>query len=77
MEPVNARLWYHVCGAIRYDRDHMSIGSDICIEYDDDTSRVSDDYRKFLHDSLDEFLDQAPAAQQGGIFFLGNRRGFL
>ena len=63
---------YHVCGAIEYDRDNMSIGSDICIEYDDDTSRVSDEYRQFLHDTLDEFLNQPPAVQSDGCFWIGD-----
>ena len=63
---------YHVCGAIEYDRDNMSIGSDMCIEYDDDTSRVSDEYRQFLHDALDEFLNQPPSVQSDGCFWIGD-----
>jgi hypothetical protein len=57
------------CGEITYERDG-GVHSDICWKCDPKASGkpITDDYRQFLHDCLDEWLDQSNGT---GAFWLG------
>lgn len=57
----------HVCSEITYTNEaSQSVHSDLCA----DISRWNDaEYRQFLHDNLDEFLN---AKDANGLFYVGN-----
>lgn len=60
------------CGAIQYMRDNTdSVHSDICLHRDPAHSEdgLTDDYRKFLHDCLDEWLNNSNGT---GCFWVGD-----
>lgn len=67
------------CGEIQYDRGYDENGnptkdfwihSDICHDCGSTNgSEMSEEYRKFLHDALDEWLDNANGT---GAFWLGD-----
>jgi|APGre2960657444_1045066.scaffolds.fasta_scaffold215516_2 hypothetical protein len=65
------------CGEIAYDNDkNESVHSDICYRCnfpEDNGEPVSDTQRKYLHDSLDEWLNKGKGT---GIFWLGDSRYF-
>jgi len=57
-----------VCAEIQYEKPEGYIHSDICMIHDGEYN-PSDDYRKFLHDCLDEWLNQSNGT---GMFWIGN-----
>lgn len=60
------------CGAIQYMRDNVGpVHSDICLHRNPAHSEdgLTDDYRKFLHDCLDEWLDNSDGT---GCFWVGD-----
>lgn len=65
------------CGEIAYDNDkNESVHSDICYRCNfpvDNGEPVSDTQRKYLHDSLDEWLNKGKGT---GIFWLGDSTYF-
>lgn len=65
------------CGEIAYDNiKYESVHSDICYRCvfgKDDGQPISDNHRKYLHDSLNEWLDKSDGT---GIFWLGDSTYF-
>ena len=59
------------CGEIQYDTPQGGVHSDICFNCNPNTEdrEMSADYRKFLHDNLDEWLDKSNAT---GFFYVAN-----
>lgn len=58
------------CGEIQYDNEKGGVHSDICFScYGDKGNTPDAEYRKFLHDVLDEWLDKANGT---GIFWVGS-----
>lgn len=57
------------CGEIIYGTNSGGIHSDICFHPDNEDNKITDDFRKFLHDCLDEWLDQSNGT---GLFWLGD-----
>ena len=59
----------HVCAGIQYRKGNDGpVHSDLCREFGGLLS-VPKDYRKLLHDSLDEYLNNLDPK---GFFFVGN-----
>ena len=56
----------HICAGIAYG----DVGSDLCYELSSEET-IPKDVREFLHDNLDEYLDQSVEIQQRGLFFVG------
>jgi len=54
------------CGEIQYFPKDSSVHSDICKHND---GPITDTYRKFLHDCLDEWLNQSDGT---GAFWVGD-----
>ena len=61
------------CGEIAYDGENGGVHSDICWHEKDDQKAISDNYRKFLHDCLDEWLNKSNGT---GAFWLGDYKYF-
>lgn len=59
------------CGEIAYDTPAGGVHSDICFNCNPDTEDkpITDDHRKFLHDCLDEWLNQSNST---GAFWVGD-----
>lgn len=58
----------HICAEVEYG---PGIHSDICAE---NVDQLADpDYRKFLHDCLDEWLDNSHGT---GVFYIGRHLPF-
>lgn len=55
------------CGEILYDTAEGMVHSDICFHANG--KEMSDDYRKYLHDSLDEWLNKSIGT---GAFWVGD-----
>lgn len=55
------------CGEILYDTPEGGVHSDICHHNDDQP--IGDGYRKYLHDSLDEWLNKSNGT---GAFWVGD-----
>ena len=56
----------HICAGVSYG----NVGSDLCYELSSEET-IPKDVREFLHDNLDEYLDQSVEIQQRGLFFVG------
>ena len=58
------------CGEISYMKENGPCHSDICFNCDcnNDDLEMTDDYRQFLHDCLDEWLNKSNGT---GFFWLG------
>lgn len=60
------------CGEITYEQNEMgSVHSDICwrCNLDKEEATISEEYRKILHDCLDEWLDKSNGT---GAFWVGD-----
>lgn len=58
------------CGEIAYETENGSVHSDICWHHNE---MVSEDFRRFLHDCLDEWLNKAKG---NSAFWLGDYKYF-
>ena len=56
----------HICAGIEYG----DVGSDLCYELSSEET-IPKDIREFLHDNLDEYLDQSVEEQRTGLFYVG------
>ena len=54
------------CGEIYYETTEGGVQSDICKH---EEGPISDEYRKFLHDCLDEWLNKSEGT---GVFWIGD-----
>lgn len=55
------------CGEITYDTEKGGVHSDICVHSNEEA--VTDDYRQFLHNCLDEWLNKSNGT---GAFWVGD-----
>jgi len=55
------------CGEIQYENEMGTVHSDICLHSEE--GMVTEDYRKLLHDCLNEWLDKSNGT---GAFWVGN-----
>ena len=65
------------CGEIQYDTTEGMVHSDICWHNAD--KQITPEYRKFLHECLDEWLDKIHAAPEDNhlnAFWLGDPQYF-
>lgn len=64
----------HICAEIQYEKPVGYVHSDICFNTDMSESEA-EEYRKFLHDALDEWLNQdygaVGATKHTGYFVVG------
>lgn len=58
------------CGEIQYETPEGNVHSDICKHND---GPITDNYRKFLHDCLNEWLDKSGGT---GAFWIGDPQYF-
>lgn len=56
------------CGEIMYDTPEGGVHSDICF-HGSDGQNITDDYREFLHNCLNEWLNKANGT---GAFWVGD-----
>jgi hypothetical protein len=61
------------CGEITYDNHKGGVHSDICWNCDTKGQPMDPDYRKFLHDCLDEWINKSKGT---GAFWLGDPKYF-
>lgn len=62
------------CGEITYENESGWVHSDICWACGDDEGKVmTSDYREFLHNCLDEWLDKTKGE---GAFWVGDPEYF-
>lgn len=65
---------HHICAEIQYEKPVGYVHSDICFNTDMSESEA-EEYRKFLHTSLDEWLNQdygaVGATKHTGHFIVG------
>lgn len=64
------------CGEITYETTEGNVHSDICFNCNpsNDSRIITDSYRKFLHDNLDEWLNKSGGT---GAFWIGNPEYFV
>lgn len=62
----------HICAEVMYEKEGVGgIHSDLCAEWDG-TPASDSEWRKLLHDSLDEYLDNMVDPESQGIFYVGD-----
>ena len=49
----------HICAEVFYESPEGNVHSDLCIEDISGNFHIDTDYRKFLHDNLDEWLNNS------------------
>jgi len=63
------------CGEIQYETPEGNVHSDICFNCNpsNDSRIITDTYREFLHNCLNEWLDKSKGT---GAFWVGNPEYF-
>lgn len=59
----------HICSEIMYDSPKGPVHSDLCAEGDKAKFMKCPEWRKFLHDNLDEWLNNSNGT---GYFYIGD-----
>lgn len=64
------------CGEIQYETTEGDVHSDICFNCNpsNDDRQITENYRQFLHDCLDEWLNKSGGT---GGFWVGDPKHFV
>lgn len=65
------------CGEIQYEREDGLVHSDICFNCCNPSNSdraLTEDYRKFVHECLDEWLNKSNGT---GFFYLANPQNII